>query len=569
VSVGADHVTPFQTMLNKYIAVDHFLVPKGATSEQTEQFLNLVKGYDLLIVSLHQVSGRPGNSRGYNDVTYRLLEDLTSRNSNIIVSFRNPYTLDYVSITDKTRAVLCAYQDQPLGQETAAQVLFGAVGANGKLPVTINQQMPYGTGLTSPGGLRLKYTQPEEVGMSAHYLNNRVDSIIQMGLDSMAYPGAQVLVAKDGKVVFHKAYGFLTYDSLRKVQLDDIYDLASVTKVTGPLPPLMKLYGEGKIDLDAPFSKYWLDFEGTDKEDMTVREVLAHYARLKPYIVYWEDTKKKSGKFKRKYFRTEASDKFPVAVTDDLYLRHNYREKGIYKAIRKSALEEKKEYRYSGLSFYLFPEIIEHLTGQNFQDYGKQQFYLPLGAQTLTYRPLELFPPERIVPTENDDFFRMKQLHGTVHDEGAAMMDGVSGNAGLFSTANDLAKLFQMYLQWGSYGGEEYIKESAVKEFTSCQYCDEGNRRGLGFDKPLIEDRAKGSTAADASDATFGHSGYTGTYAMVDPENGLLMIFMSNRVYPTRDNRKLYQLNIRPGIHQVLYDALKQGSLVPSNEVPE
>ena len=569
VSVGADHITPFQTMLNKYTAIDHFLVPKGATSEQTEQFLNLVKGYDLLIVSLHQVSGRPGNSRGYNDVTYRLLEDLTSRNNNIIVSFRNPYTLDYVSITDKTHAVLCAYQDQPLGQQTVAQVLFGAVGANGKLPVTVNQQIPYRTGLTSPGGLRLKYTQPEEVGMSAQYLNSRVDSVIQMGLDSLAYPGAQVLVAKDGKVVFHKAYGYLTYDSFRKVRLDDIYDLASVTKVTGPLPPLMKLYGEGKIDLDAPFSKYWPDFEKKDKKDMTVREVLAHYAQLKPYIVYWEGTKKKNGKFKRKYFRTEASEKFPVEVTEDLYLRHNYREKGIYKAIRKSPLEEEKQYKYSGLSFYLFPEIIENLTGQNYLDYGKQQFYLPLGAQTLTYRPLELFPAERIVPTENDDFFRMKQLHGTVHDEGAAMMDGVSGNAGLFSTANDLAKLFQMYLQWGSYGGERYIAENALKEFTSCQYCDEGNRRGLGFDKPLIEDRANGSTAADASDTTFGHSGYTGTYAMADPDNGLLMIFMSNRVYPTRDNRKLYQLNIRPSIHQVLYDALKQGSLVPPDETPE
>ncbi len=559
VSVGADHITPFQQMLSKYTAVDHFLVPKGATSEQTSQFRNLVKGYDLLIISLHQVAGRPGNSKGYNDATYRLLRDLTSKNNNIIISFRNAYTLDYVPVADQTQAVLCAYQDQEIGQKTAAQVLFGAVGINGKLPVTVNQQISYGTGLSMAGGLRLKYTQPEEVGMSAQYLNSRIDSVVMVGLDSLAYPGAQVLIAKDGKVVFHKAYGYLTYDSSRKVALEDIYDLASITKVTGPLPAIMKLYGEGKIDLDAPFSKYWPDFEGTDKARMTVREVLAHYARLKPYIVYWQDTKKKNGRFKRKYIRSEATEKFPIEVTEDLYLRHNYREKGIYKAIRKSKLEDKKSYKYSGLAFYLFPEIIENLTGENYLEYGRQQFYLPLGAQTLTYKPLSLFSPDRIVPTENDDFFRMKQLHGTVHDEGAAMMDGVSGNAGLFSTANDLAKLFQMYLQWGSYGGEEYIKESAVKEFASCQYCDEGNRRGLGFDKPLIENRANGSTAADASDATFGHSGYTGTYAMADPERGLLMIFMSNRVYPTRDNRKLYQLNIRPAIHQILYDALKKG----------
>jgi CubicO group peptidase (beta-lactamase class C family) len=284
--------------------------------------------------------------------------------------------------------------------------------------------------------------------------------------------------------------------------------------------------------------------------------VLAHYARLKPYIVYWQDTKKKNGKFKRRYFRTEPSKKFPIEVTEDLYLRHNYREKGIYKAIRKSPLEAEKKYLYSGLSFYLYPEIIENLTGQPYNSYVRQQFYDPLGAQTLTYKPLESFPIDRIVPTENDDFFRMKQLHGTVHDEGAAMMDGISGNAGLFSTANDLAKLMQMYMWWGSYGGERYIDEQAVKEFTQCQYCKEGNRRGLGFEKPVLENKENGTTAIDASPATFGHSGYTGTYTMADPENGLLMIFMSNRVYPTRENPRLYRLNIRPAIHQVLYDAL-------------
>jgi CubicO group peptidase (beta-lactamase class C family) len=318
----------------------------------------------------------------------------------------------------------------------------------------------------------------------------------------------------------------------------------------------MKLYGQGKFDLDAPFSYYWPDFKSTDKADMTVREVLAHYAQLKPYIVYWQSTKKKSGKFKRRFFRDHPSEKFPVEVTDKLYLKHNYRQKGIYKAIRKSKLEPEKKYLYSGLSFYLFPEIIENLTGEEFQKYVNQQFYQPLGAQTLTYRPLELFPADRIVPTENDDFFRMKQLHGTVHDEGAAMMNGISGNAGLFSTANDLAKLMQMYLWWGEYGGERYLEEGAVKEFARCQYCEQGNRRGLGFDKPLIENKENGPTAKDASDAAFGHTGYTGTYTMVDPENGLLMVFMSNRVYPTRDNPKLYRLNIRTSIHQVLYDAL-------------
>ena len=556
ISVGADHITPFQRVLDKYTSVDHFLLPKDASPEQTTQLRNQVKAYDLLLVALHGVLRRPGNSKGYSDATYQLLDELAANHKNILVSFRNAYTLDLIN-TEQSNAVLCAYQDQSLGQQVAAQVLFGAIGTDGKLPVGVNEQLPFGTGMQTNGGLRLKYTQPEEVGMDAAYMEHRIDSVINMGLDSAAYPGAQVLVAKDGKVVFHKTYGYHTYDSLREVNQDDIYDLASVTKITGPLPALMQLYGDGKLDLDAPFSKYWPDWQGTEKEDMTVREVLAHYARLKPYIVYWQLTKKKNDKFKRRYFRSEPSKRFTVEVTENLYLRNNYRKKGIYKAIRKSKLEPEKKYLYSGLSFYLYPEIIENLTGQPYQDFVKQQFYLPLGAQTLTYRPLDQFPEERIVPTEYDDFFRMKQLRGTVHDEGAAMMDGISGNAGLFSTANDLAKLMQMYLWWGRYGEERYIDEKALMEFTRCQYCDEGNRRGLGFDKPVLEHKENGSTAADASSATFGHSGYTGTYTMADPENGLLMIFMSNRVYPTRDNAKLYQLNIRPAIHQVLYDALR------------
>jgi CubicO group peptidase (beta-lactamase class C family) len=248
-------------------------------------------------------------------------------------------------------------------------------------------------------------------------------------------------------------------------------------------------------------------------------------------------------------------------VADNLFLRADYREKEIYKAIKKSPLQDEKAYVYSGLSFYLYPEIIEQYTGSEYEQYLKENFYQPLGAFSLTYNPLRFYPKDRIVPTENDDFFRMQQLHGTVHDEGAAMMQGVSGNAGLFSTINDLAKLMQMYLEGGKYGGKRYIDEEMLKFYTSCAFCYNGNRRGLGFDKPVLENKHEGSTAWDASSQSYGHSGYTGTFTWVDPENELLFIFFSNRVYPTRENRKLYQLSIRPGIHQVLYDALRNGPM--------
>ena len=561
VSVGRTDQTIFQSTLSKYTQVDHYQLPKDANKGQTEGISKVLDDYDMVILAMHQVSRRPGNYIGYNEQVYQWLEEVCGNGKAVVVSLRNPYTLNRTATLNEARALITTYQDQLESQQLAAQVLFGAVGTSGTLPVTVNEDFKFGMGDKLAGDLRLKYTIPEEVGLSRHYLQRRIDSVVQLGLDSLAYPGAQVLVAKEGKVVYRQVYGHHTYDHQRAVLPDDIYDLASITKITGPLPALMKLHGTGKIDLDQPFSTYWPDWQDTEKDQMTVREVLAHYAQLQAWIAYWRDTKRKNGSFKKKYFRADSSKKYPIKVADNLFLRADYRDKQIYKAIKKSPLQDEKAYVYSGLSFYLYPEIIERFTGQQYEEYLKETFYKPLGAHTLTYNPLRYFPKERIVPTENDDFFRMQQLQGTVHDEGAAMMQGVSGNAGLFSTIDDLAKLMQMYMQEGSYGGQQFITPSSLQEFTGCQYCGEGNRRGLGFDKPVLENKHEGSTAWDASASSYGHSGYTGTFTWVDPEHELLFIFFSNRVYPTRENRKLYQLSIRPGIHQVLYDAMRHGPM--------
>ncbi|KAA3631647.1 MAG: class A beta-lactamase-related serine hydrolase, partial [Bacteroidetes bacterium] len=398
--------------------------------------------------------------------------------------------------------------------------------------------------------------------------------IVESGIAAGAFPGAQVLVAKDGKVVYHETFGFHTYDSLAPVRRDDLYDFASVTKITSALPAIIKWTGEDKFDIDAPLKAYFPAFSRSNKASLSYRSMLAHNARLRPWIPYWRSTLKgcanypwKRGwdndnynnwKFKRKTFSRDSSEKFNVFVTEDLWLHKDYKEKRIYKAIKKSPLNEKQEYKYSGLLFYLLPEIVANHSGMDYETYLKQTFYQPLGAYTLTFNPERFFPRSRIIPTERDTFFRKTQLHGTVHDEGAAMMGGFSANAGLFGSAGDLAKLMQMYMNYGTYGGERYITESAMKEFTKCQYCDQGNRRGLGFDKPLIEYSPESSSVAeDASPASFGHSGYTGTFTWADPESGLLFIFFSNRVYPTRFNGKIYEMGIRPRIHQVLYDAMK------------
>lgn len=446
-------------------------------------------------------------------------------------------------------------------QSLTVQALFGGISIDQKLPQALNTSFGKGQGYTLNGGLRLAYTPPELVGIDRTILQEGIGKIAQNAIDSGAFPGCQVLVIKDQKVIFHEVWGYHTYDQNQAVRSTDIYDFASITKITSALPALMKLHGEGKLGLNDPLEKYFPAFKKSNKADLRIRPILAHHARLKPWIPYWRSTLRKNGKYKWRTFKKRKSRRFPIKVTDQLYLHHKYK-KRIYKAIKASPLNEKAGYTYSGLAFYLWPEIVESLVNVDFETYLKSTFYQPLGASTITYNPDQHFSLDRIVLTENDTFFRKVQIHGKVHDEGAAMMGGVSANAGLFGSANDLAKLMQLYLNRGTYGGERFIEAGSVDEFTRCQYCPEGNRRGLGFDKPLIEYHPqKSSVAKDASPASYGHSGYTGTFTWVDPEHQLIYIFFANRVYPTRENRKIYQLNVRPDIHQVIYDSFLKSKL--------
>lgn len=459
------------------------------------------------------------------------------------------------------------------GESLAAQLVFGGSPINNQIPVDLSDQFPAGNGLAM-GASRLGYAPPDATGLNPQLLRDSITKIVQLGLDSMAYPGAQVLVAHKGKVIYHEAFGYHTYRQERTVKTDDLYDLASVTKVSSALPALMKWYGQGQFDLDAPLTRYFDGFRRrSNKDDLTYREMLAHHARLRPWIPYWQGTLRGHGRypwrqrwnparindqrFRWNTFQAEPSEKYPIRVTDSLWLHRDYKEK-IYKAIRKSPLNEKPGYVYSGLLFYLLPDIVQNMAGMNFEEYLKETFYRPLGAHTITYNPLLYYEEERIIPTEQDTFFRKQLLHGTVHDEGAAMMGGISSNAGLFASANDLAKLFQMYMNYGQYGNHQFIATQSVEEFIRCQYCAEGNRRGLGFDKPMIAYDSTGSyIARAASERSFGHSGYTGTFVWADPEQELILVFMSNRVHPTRLNRKLYTLGIRPRLHNAVYQAMK------------
>lgn len=459
------------------------------------------------------------------------------------------------------------------GPALAAQTFFGGHQITNRLAQTLHPRFKKGTGLYLDQ-TRLGYAPPFIANMNEKILQDSISSIIQEGIDSMAYPGAQVLVARHGKVIYHQAFGFHTYEKQRLVFPEDIYDLASVTKVSSGLAALMRWYGTGKLDLDAPLSTYFDGFgKKSNKDELTLRHILAHNAQLRPWIPYWQGTLKENARypwqkdwdtqkindynFRKKTFARNRTPDFSTYITDSLWLHRSY-QKAIYKAIRKSPLNEKPGYVYSGLFFYLLPEIVADLSQQDYETYLKQTFYKPLGAFTLTYNPLRYFAEEQIIPTERDTFFRMQLLRGTVHDEGAAMMGGVSANAGLFASANDLAKLWQMYLNQGQYGNRQYISAKALNTFTACAFCESNNHRGLGFDKPLLEyDPQKSTVAKKASPNSFGHSGYTGTFVWVDPDEDLLFIFLSNRVYPTRLNRKLYTLGIRPRLHAALYRAIR------------
>ncbi|PKA98408.1 CubicO group peptidase (beta-lactamase class C family) [Flavobacteriaceae bacterium MAR_2009_75] len=406
----------------------------------------------------------------------------------------------------------------------------------------------------------LSYGELEEVGLDSEAIDRKVGDIITNGIKKEAFPGAQVLVAKNGKIIFHKAYGFHTYDSIQPVALDDIYDLASVTKITAALPAVMKLVDEGQLHLDEPFSKYWTRWQNIDdKKDLTLREILAHQAGLVPYIIFLNEVMKKNGKVKKRFVKSSANRRFSNQAYDGLYIKNKFNKK-MYRLIDRSEVSKEKKYKYSGLTFLIFPELVEQLTGDSYDYYLEKNFYLPLGTPTMGFKPKAKGFSNKIVPTEIDTLFRRTLTHGWVHDENASLLGGVSGNAGLFATATDLAKLMQMYMQFGVYDGKRYLSEETVKEFTKIQFPENENRRGLGFDKPLLNNSElsleDSYPAPEVSADSFGHAGFTGTFIWADPKNQMVYIFLSNRVNPTRDNRNLYRLNIRSAVQQVFYQAI-------------
>lgn len=553
ISLGAKADNSFQNRLNSYLDIDDFQIN---TTSDLARVMHEVNAYNLIILSVHGTSLLPYKNYKVQDFQKEAVTEITDKFKTILVFFSNPYSINQFKDFDSAQSIIVTYGDYDIVEDLSAQLIFGGIGCDGKLPVAINDKYPAGTGIEFSSNGRFKYTIPEEVGFDSQQLITTVDSFANYGITDSIFPECQVLLAKNGKVFFHKQYGFYTYDSIAPLSKNSIYDWASLTKITGPLPLIMKMYEDSIIDIDAPFSHYWKGFDTDDKRDITWREILAHQAGLKAWIPFYAEVLDKNSSKRKQYIRTRPSAEYSNRVSSSLYVSKNYKYR-MFNEVNSQEIQHRGTYRYSGLAFYLFPDLISQLTGEEYVSFLEDELYACLGAKTVKYNPYNYFRKDHFVPTEQDDFFRGELLQGFVHDEAAAMMGGVSGNAGLFGTTNDLAKIMQLYLNGGSYGDLHFLKPETLNEFTRIQYPDNDNRRGLGFDKPYIDNSEK--ELKDAYPATlvspnsFGHSGYTGTFAWCDPENGLLFIFMSNRVCPTRENKKLFELNFRPELQQSIY----------------
>lgn len=550
VSIGVKEKSPFQKMLGNYATVDDFTLSAKPTQKEILALMEDLKDYNMVIVGVHGSSRSPRKKFGLTPAMMEAVNAIRLEKNTVVSVFANPYSLGVFPELSTGKALVMAYENAYLSQEYAAQLIFGGIEAKGKLPVSVSELFPAGSGLVSKKK-RLKYSIPNEEGFNPTKLN-QIDSIVLNGIEEKAFPGCQVLVARRGNVIYNKAFGHHTYEKKRAVKSDDIYDLASITKVTASVPNLMKLVEDGELDLDYNLCDYLGYVDTTCYINMNLRRMLAHNAGLVSWIPFYTKTMKR-GQLKFDVYSNTQSKEYSVKVTDGLYIRPEYTD-SIREWITHHGIHKKHDYRYSDLGYYFYKDIVEDKTGLKLDVISDSLFYKPLGATTLTYNPLNKFPKSRITPTENDMFFRKKLVHGTVHDPGAAMLGGVAGHAGLFSNANDLAKMFQMYLNGGEYGGEQFLSKEVINEFTKVQFPDEDNRRGAGFDKPSGD--SKGPTCDCVSKESFGHSGFTGTLVWADPDKEIIYIFLSNRVYPDADNKKLIRMNIRTEIQEVIYHSI-------------
>ncbi|MAN26561.1 MULTISPECIES: glycoside hydrolase family 3 N-terminal domain-containing protein [Mesonia] len=539
--------TSFLQQLKKYTEIDH------VQADNLGDLLEKLKDYDLVILGYHKSNSSPWASYHFSEKELVWLHEIARTHQTILSVFARPYAILDIKSTTNIDGIVLGYQNSEIAQQKTAQVIFGAIPAKGKLPVSLGQNFPVGTKFTTQELQRLSYGLPESVGINSAKLY-KIDSIAQLAVKEEMTPGIQMLVARKGKVIYQKNFGYHTYENELPVTDTTIYDLASLTKIMATLPLVMELEEQGKISLDTKLKQLIPLAQDSNKADITLKEMLSHYARLQAWIPFYTATLSKDGTHASpKYFRSEKTDIFNVPVSEKFYMRKDIQD-SMYQKIIDSDLLTRKEYKYSDLPYYLLKKSLEHYYAASLHTLTQNHLYESLGANYMGYLPLRKFNINEIAPSEVDDYWRFNTIQGTVHDQGAAMFGGIGGHAGIFSNANDVAKMMQMYLNKGSYGGIQYFKPETIDKFNTCYYCEDKVRRGVGFDKPQLE--KVGPTCGCVSMTSFGHSGFTGTFAWADPEEEIVYIFLSNRTFPFASNRKLISHDIRTKIQKLIYESI-------------
>jgi CubicO group peptidase (beta-lactamase class C family) len=527
----------FDSLLNKYAKVATVNGKDYIGIKSPDDLSADLKWYNTLIVQVNDA-----------DLNNPLIVDFINTNQkikNVIVAlFGSSDAL--IKLNNTVAPIIWAGRITEVSAFYTAQAIFGGVPLTQKLNKNISPAYRKNMGFTTTK-TRLQYTVPEDAGVNTDNLM-AIDRIAAEAISEQATPGCVVLVVKDGKVIFNKAYGYHTYDKTLPDKLTDIFDLASMTKISATTMETMQLYDQGKINLDETIGEYLPVARKTNKNDLRVRELLEHQAGLIPDIPTLTAIKPTD-------HAPDTSAAFPTKVNDGYYLRKDYFKDVMWPEMLNSPVKTRGQYVYSDLSMCFMQQIIETVTATPENVYVQQQFYNPLGLQTMGFLPLYRFRPDQIIPTENDQEYRHALLDGYVHDPTAALMGGVAGHAGLFADANDVAILYQMVLNRGTYGGTQYIKPETIDLFTAKQ--SDVSRRGLGFDRwdPIADHHYPSQLA---SPQTYGHTGFTGTCVWVDPKVNLVYIFLSNRVNPVVGS-KLSSLNIRPRIQDAIYEAIQKG----------
>ncbi len=514
--------------------------------------VELIKNrYKSVVIGIHNYARYPANNFGISKYALDLVDSVLQIKDAIIFNFGNPYALK--NFCNAPNLVAC-YEDDSITQRTAINLLEGNINAKGKLPVTVCDAYQYGSGIITSNNV-LAVTTPGQVGLDANRLSI-IDSIANDGIAAGAMPGCVVLVARNGKIVFEKAYGTYNYNKPGPVALQSIYDMASVTKICATTISVMKLYDEGKIKLNKTLGDYLPWVRGSNKAKLKIRNILLHQAGLVGWIPFYEETiNSENAPIPSIYSKTK-NDSFSIRVAENLYMRNDWRDT-MYRRILKSKLTPQNKYIYSDNDFIFMGKIVEQVSGLPLEKYVAQNFYEPMGLTSTGFLPREKFDTNLVAPTENEKIFRMQHIHGDVHDPGAAMFGGVAGHAGLFSDAQGIAAIMQMLLNGGTFDGKKYLGEKAIKLFSA--YNSPVSRRGLGFDKPEKDNatRAEPYPAKSVSPQTFGHTGFTGTCTWADPKSKIVFVFLSNRVNSDGGNSsKLLKMNIRGKIQEAIYDAI-------------